>query len=96
MLSGCRHAWRGSAEARDVWGSRAGMAGLPPRLVSGPGSHARAGGYEVPYVGAMRMLVWLAGNPTPLCTLPRDGAIPRTCKLKMLGSPYFFFFHYKR
>jgi hypothetical protein len=40
--------------------------------------------------------VWLAGNPTPLCALSHNGAIPRTCKLKMLVDPYFFFFHYKR
>jgi hypothetical protein len=44
----------------------------------------------------MSWCVWLAGNPTPLCALSHDVATPRTCKLKMLGSPYFFFFHYKR
>jgi hypothetical protein len=72
------------------------MAGLPPRRISELGRYAGAGGYEVCYRRAMSWCVWLAGNPTPLCALSRDGAIPRTCKLKMLGSPYFFFFHYKR
>jgi hypothetical protein len=68
------------------------MAGIAPRWISGLGRYVRAGGYEVCYRRAMSWCVWLAGNPTPVCDLSRDGAIPRTCKLKMLVDPYFFFF----
>jgi hypothetical protein len=68
------------------------MAGLPPRRISELGRYAGAGGYEVCYRRAMSCPVWLAGNPTPLCALSHNGAIPRTCKLKMLVDPYFFFF----